>query len=159
MLIIDDDRVVTTVFKAHLSTHYPEAQIDTINQAKAVPSYDVYFIDNDFEGEHLAYDLIKAIRQIEPQALIVTLSRTIDLNTLRKLLNLGCNAAYSKQDPNQSADARDVISNYLSILEKQRCSPQPRRAFADTISSLFGLLEEWNKRLSIDLSKDTSSAR
>lgn len=159
MLVIDDDRIVTTVFKAHLQSFFPDAQIDAVNQPTAVPSYDVYFIDNDFDGTHMACDLIKDIRQVEPQALIVALSRTVNLDTLQRLMNLGCNAIYSKQDPVQSEEAREVIANYLSIIAKQKAEPERRNAFSTTISSLFDLLAEWNKRLAVDLSKESKPNR
>lgn len=159
MLLIDDDPVVTTVFKAHLNGSFPNALVEAINQPQAVPGFDVYFVDNDFDGEHLACDLITEIRQVEPQALIVALSSTVNLDTLQKLMNLGCNAIYSKRDPQASADARSVISNYLAILEKQNATSQSRGAFSSTVASLFELLGEWNRRLSIDLSKDASSNR
>jgi len=159
MLVIDDDPVVTTVFKAHLSSIYENVQIDTVNEPKAIPSYDIYFIDNDFNGEHLACELIEQIREVEPQTLIVALSRTVNLNTLQKLMNLGCNAIYNKRDLQQSADARMVISNYISFLEKQSANGENRNVFSNTVSSLFELLGEWNKRLSFDLSGESKTAR
>jgi|GEM_PF-1315244 len=157
-LIMDDDTVVTSVFKAHLGAHFPWVKIHVSNQPIAEPGYDVYFIDNNFDGKHLAAILIDQIRQLEPQALIVTLSATLDLNALRQLVNLGCNAVYSKQAPIESSDARRVIGNYLGIIDRQLTDSENRNSFSDTVSSLFQLLDAWNRRLGANLAKGQKSA-
>ena len=93
-MIVDDDTIVTTVIQAHLQKHFPHATIKAVNAPIIEPGHDVYFIDNDFGGLHLATSLIMQIREIEPQALVLALSTTLSLHSLRKLVNQGCNAVY-----------------------------------------------------------------
>jgi len=146
-LIVDDDQVVTSFFRAHLGCHFPKALVEVENRPWIAPGYDVYFVDNDFGGKRMATKLISEIREIEPQALVVALSATLELDTLRRLVNLGCNAVYSKRNPDLSSDAREVIANYLSVVERKHALGTRRSRFTSTVASLFDLLAEWNKRL------------
>ncbi len=145
-LIIDDDQIVTKVFKVHLQSHYPNAIIDTSNAPLALPGYDIYFLDNDFDGLKLATSLIKEIREHSPQSLVVSMSRTHSLTSMQHLINLGCNAVYSKNDLQNATEAREVISNYIEVLSVQNTEKRERR-FQTLIRSIHELMRQWNQRL------------
>ena len=147
MAILDDDPIVSKVMRVHLLNSFPEATVEVYNDPVVEPGFDIYFLDNDFNGRQLGLKLLRDIRRISPHALVVALSNTLDLETVTKLTNGGCNAVYNKRFPQNSDDARDVIRNYLAVLAQMR-SRKNGFSMADMIHSMKRLLGEWNQRLS-----------
>jgi len=145
-LILDDDQIVATVMHRHLGTCFPNAIIEISTEALALPNYDIYFIDNDFGGKQLAFTLLNQIREISPFALVVAMSNTLDLRVMKELVNGGCNAVYDKRFPEQSNAAREVIQNYISIVE-EKSSRSNQNTLIEVIRSIKTLLWQWNKRL------------
>jgi DNA-binding NarL/FixJ family response regulator len=90
--------------------------------------------------------LLRKIRQVSPNALVVALSNTLDLETMEQLMNGGCNAVYNKRFPERSADARAVIRNYLEIVSGLKAGRAPGK-ITDVARSLRQLVSEMNKRL------------
>ncbi len=146
MVILDDDPIVTTVIREHIQTCYPIAEVRAYNEPVIKGGYDVYFVDNDFNGKRLASILVSQIREISPNALVVALSSTLDLDELRRLVNQGCNVVYNKRFPQKSQDAREVIDNYIKVLRENQ-GFQKRGRFIDLLGSLRSLLDQWNVRL------------
>lgn len=146
-LLIDDDAIITVLFKRHLENYFPNAEINYTNQPKIEPGYDVYFIDNDFDGKRLARALANEIRRFEPQAFIVALSLTIDFYQLKGLVNSGCNAVYSKNAPESSDEARLAIREHLAAVRETTALAQTSGSLNTTIKSLSSLLRRWNSRL------------
>ena len=150
-LIMDDDSIVTTLFKRHFETHFPDAEIDCVNKPEAEPGYDVYFIDNDFGGRRLARQIADEIRRFQPNAFIVTLSLTIDFHQLRELVNSGCNAVYSKNTPDSSVDVRKAIREYLIAKEEAATLEKSGKTINFTLQSITSLIRQWNRRLQTNL--------
>ncbi|MEX0326957.1 MAG: response regulator [Puniceicoccaceae bacterium] len=146
MLILDDDPIVARMMRVHLLNAFPEAEVDICLEAMVPPEYDIYFLDNDFNGRLMGLRLLRNIRQISPHALVVALSNTLDMETMEQLMNGGCNAVYNKRYPERSRDARDVIRNYLDIVKKLK-SGRASGKITDVARSLKQLVSEMNKRL------------
>ncbi len=150
MLIVDDDPVVTSVLAQNFKVIFPGAVVSTTNEPIIEPGYDVYFLDNDFDGSLMAKSLIKSVREIEPEALVVALSATLDFDTLRILINCGCNAVYDKRSLEASVEARRIVRNYVAAL-KERHDSKLDSGFGGIVRSMRGLLFEWNRRLDVQL--------
>lgn len=146
ILVVDDDPVVTRVIGQHLRVTFPDCEVNVSNKPEILPGYNVYFIDNDFDGQHMAKVLLEQARQLAPHSLVVALSSTLTMEDLQILVNLGCNAVYSKQSPHKSEDAKEVVRQYLTILKERQLSHGPN-GFLELLRSIKGLLSQWNQRL------------
>ena len=147
LCIIDDDPIFTAVLKARLQNQFPDLSIETESDPVISPGYDIYFIDNDFNGDSLISVLLRQIRELNPNALVVASSNTLDAEKLVELMNGGCNAAYEKSAPEGCAEVFSVIENYLSVLKRQ-LSLNNGKPLQGLVQSLQSLLREWNRRLS-----------
>ena len=150
IIVIDDDSIVTSVIRHHLKTNFPQAVIEVSNEPIVRPGYDIYFLDNDFGGLPMAKSLLQQVREASPHALVVALSNTLDLEVMRDLINGGCNIVYDKRYPADSIEARQVIYNYLAVLE-DRHNQVNRPGLIDLANSLKRLLGEWNARLNKEI--------
>ena len=146
MLILDDDPIASAVIRKQLQLSFPEAVVDIQHDPQVLPGYDVYLVDNDFNGKYLAGHLVKEARSLSPSALIVSLSSTLDLSTLYEMVNDGCNAVFDKGNPHESWQAKQVIRNYLTVLSDAYLS-RKKFSVVQLLFSLKRLLKEWNTRL------------
>lgn len=146
IIIIDDDPIIAAVMKHHLKGNFPNAYISSTNEPVIRPGYDIYFLDNDFGGTLLAKSLLREIRELSPHSLVVALSNTLDVAVMQDLMNGGCNVVYNKKNPADSSDAREVIHNYISILE-ERYNQKSSPSLVSLVGSVKQLLGAWNTRL------------
>lgn len=63
-----------------------------------------------------------------------------------QMVNDGCNAVFDKQDPQDSHQAKQVISNYISVL-KEASNLRGKGLVPGLVASVGRLLREWNQRL------------
>lgn len=145
--IIDDDPIAALSMRHRLNLKFPECTVNTYLEPIVTPMLDIYFVDNDFNGQAMATALLREIRELNPNALVVVMSSTLDNETLQKLMNGGCNAVYDKARPHDGEAVFDVIANYMQVLTQIRKS-QTRNPFGRAITSLSELLKQWNQRLS-----------
>ncbi|MGB0258145.1 MAG: hypothetical protein ACPGES_05810 [Coraliomargarita sp.] len=144
--IIDDDPIAATVMRARLRILFPECSITIYDKPVVEPHLDVYFVDNDFGGNALATELLREIRKLNPDALVVAMSATLRSHTLKDLMNGGCNAVYDKNQSNTGDPVFEVMANYLKALSQTR-STHTRTPFTETVLSVRDLLHKWNQRL------------
>lgn len=144
--IIDDDPIAATVMRARLRIQFPECSITIYDKPVVEPHLDVYFVDNDFDGSALATELLSEIRKLNPNALVVAMSATLESDTLKALINGGCNAVYDKNQPRNGEPVFEVIGNYFDVLDRLRTA-QTHSPFGRVVISLRDLLHEWNQRL------------
>ncbi len=154
--IIDDDPIAAGCMRARLQQSFPRTSVTIYNQPVVTPTLDIYFVDNDFDGKCMATTLLHEIRELNPNALVVAMSATLEQPTLLELMNGGCNAVYDKNHPHDCGAVFEVIENYLSVLERLRAS-HTRNPFGGVVLSLRELLHEWNIRLSKNHLKVTRS--
>ena len=145
--IIDDDPVAANCMSARLKLKYPDIAISIYSEPVVTPTLDVYFVDNNFNGQYMATKLLQEIRELNPNALVIAMSSSLNNETLQKLMNGGCNAVYDKNRPHESKAVFDVINNYLNVLNQVRGEAK-RSPFGGAVQSLRELLKEWNARLS-----------
>jgi DNA-binding NarL/FixJ family response regulator len=148
VLVLDDDPMAAAMIKARIHQYLPGSHVQLEAQPKASPGYDIYFIDNDFDGQAMGHDLIEEVRRLAPRALVVAFSGTLDAALLRRLMNLGCDAVCDKSHPEEFPDALRTVRDYVDLLEVEaRPNQNARLGLVDLVQSLRGLLKDWNRRL------------
>ena len=123
--------------------------------------FDVWFLDNEFEGRKLAPELTVEVREKNPDALIFACSATLDASCLKELLNAGADGACDKSLPEDLISAMGVIRAYAAELPARRAGGRgrPRGGVLGAIESIRGLLREWNSRLDREETASQEHAR
>jgi len=145
-LIIDDDTDAAEWLSFLLRSRFPHLEIVTRLTPNISGPFDLYFVDNDFHGTCLAGELACAIRAVNPKALIVAVSARLDVSTLKRLVNVGCDGACDKSDPHDLARMQSIVAAYMDRTDEERRHPNGQ-GFFGAIRSIRGLLREWNHRL------------
>ena len=134
-----------------LKKRFPELQVDTQLQPLASSAYDIYILDNDFEGHPLAAELAEQIKQAQPDSLVVALSGTLSTETLKRLLNCGCDGAFDKGLQSDIDQLFRLIQSYIddaAHISKDR--RKHRASVLDTAQAIAGLIRDWNRRLELE---------
>lgn len=148
ILLVDDDPMALSFLEFRLRGALPAFECETRTEPNIDGDYDVYFLDNDFQGRRVAAELASRIRREKPLALIIAFSGTLDQQTLKNLINAGCSGACDKSQPGDLDEALKVTKTYLEQLAQQRDREKPQRGgFTEAIRSIRGLLDSWNTRL------------
>ena len=95
-LLLDDDENVLAILRHFLKQRIPYIQVEVSCQPNLAAGYDIYLIDNDFNGRHLGSCLAKEAREQAPDALIIAYSSKLDRNLLKHLINSNCDGAFDK---------------------------------------------------------------
>jgi DNA-binding NarL/FixJ family response regulator len=148
-LLVDDDVWFQRAFQARFESQLPQIPLEVRSEPNVSGDYAVYLIDNQFWGEARAGELARQIRQTNPEALVIALSSSLDVVTLKTLINEGCNGACEKGNHAEMMSMFDVIRKFFKkkgISDKQTPVPGGSGMVA-TIRSIADLLREWNSRL------------
>ena len=148
--IIDDDPIVSKVMKKRILAKFPDSEVITTTEPVVAPDKHIYLVDNDFSGDRMAVHLLRQIRELNPNALVIAMSSSLDQKALEELMNGGCNAVYNKSNQAQADEIFAVIDNYVNIISNQHTLVNAR-PLAGILQSLQNLIQQWNKRLSKDL--------
>lgn len=153
-LILDDDPIAHDLLAYRLKQRFADMDIECRLDPKTAGDFDVYFVDNDFDGHLLAPDLVRQVRSRHPHAHIVVFSSVLDAATLKSLVNQGCDVACDKSKPSDIEHAMRSVEKYLSKrLESSRLQRMQSRGLLGTVHSIVELLRQWNRRL--ELSRDS----
>lgn len=144
-LLLDDDEYALEYLKAVLLDSYPELEIETRMRPDVTGEFDLYFLDDDFEGIRLAGKLARRIRTINPDAVILAFSASLGPSTLRELLTAGCSGVCDKKVPTDMPTMLRALGRCIEELELVRGNRKPKRA--NRLHTLRGLFREWNHRL------------
>lgn len=144
-LLLDDDEYALEYLKAVLLERFPELDVEIRLRPDPTGSFDLYFIDDDFEGVRLAGKLARKVRAQDPGAVVLAFSASLDERTLKELLNAGCNGVCDKKVPGDMPAMLDAVAR--SIDEIQRARREPPRDAVHLFSTLRALFKEWNRRL------------
>ena len=143
-LVLDDDQYALDFLAAILEDRYPGLSIDTKLVPEPVPGYDLYFLDDDFEGVRLAGELARRIRTQSPESLILAFSASLDARTLRELLLAGCNGVCDKKVTSDLPEMLNTLDRCIETLEADRRGAQAAEGVLSTVRTLFST---WNQRL------------
>ena len=137
LLVLDDDPWARRLIEHRVRARFPSLSISATAEPAAAPGYDIYLVDNEFDGDRVATGLVAELRRVAPEAAIVVLSAQLDAWTLRRLIASGCNGAFDKCDP----DDWDALEAQIEARLQRR--PRPRGA----LGAARGVLEAWSTRL------------
>jgi CheY-like chemotaxis protein len=142
-LLLDDDPWALELLRGHLEEFFPTLTAVTRLEPDPSGDFDVFLIDNDFNGVDHAEVLARQIRHRLPHALIVAFSATLSATVLRRLINGGCDGACEKANPAELLQLFGIIRAHLGA-RRQRLR---ETGFLGAVRAVRGLLAEWNKRL------------
>jgi DNA-binding NarL/FixJ family response regulator len=143
-LVIDDDILVARMVGLRLASKFPGMRVDATTDPKILSNYDIYLIDNDFNGVPLGTALARRIRNEHPDSLVIALSSTLDAEILKDLLNAGCHGACDK---GSDEDFETLIALIRRFLDTRRAGDESGRGFLGVLRSMTELLRHWNRRL------------
>ena len=146
-LLLDDDPYALEFLQAVLSERYPELQIHARSEPDPTGEYDVYLLDDDFEGVRLAGKLARRIRAQRPEALILAFSASLDGNTLKELLGAGCNGVCDKRVPTDLPEMLDALDRCIQELEERHSEPPSDLSGRYLVKTFRELFQAWNRRL------------
>jgi DNA-binding NarL/FixJ family response regulator len=146
-LLLDDDPYAIELLRAVLSERYPGLEIDVRYDPDPTGEYDVYLLDDDFEGERLAGKLARRIRAQRPEALILAFSASLDARTLKELLGAGCNGVCDKRVPEDLPEMLAALDRCLAEVEERRSEPPSDLSGRYLVKTFRELFRAWNQRL------------
>lgn len=146
-LLVDDDPMALEHLELVLSSRFPDLEITTRNGPDVSGAFDFYFLDNDFEGELLAGKLAREIRAANEGALVVAFSGTLDVETLKRLINAGCDGACEKGVAASWRPILAMVEERLgAMIDSHRREAGAFGGVRHAAGSIRDLLEEWNAR-------------
>lgn len=146
-LLLDDDPYALEFLRAILSERYPGLRIDVRTEPDPTGEYDLYLLDDDFEGVRLAGKLARRIRAQRPEALILAFSASLDGRTLKDLLGAGCNGVCDKRVPADLPEMLAALDRCMRELEEQRSEPPSDLSGRYLVKTFRELFRAWNRRL------------
>jgi N-acetylglucosaminyldiphosphoundecaprenol N-acetyl-beta-D-mannosaminyltransferase len=146
-LLVDDDPMALEHLELVLSSRFPDLEITTRRTPDVAGGFDFYFLDNDFEGELLAGKLAREIRATNEDALVVAFSGTLDVETLKRLINAGCDGACEKGAPASWRPILAMVEERLgAMVASHRREAGAFGGVRHAAGSIRDLLQEWNER-------------
>lgn len=146
-LLVDDDPMAIEHLELVLSSRFPDLEITTRSEPDVSGTFDFYFIDNDFDGVLMAGELAREIRAHAERPMVIAFSGTLDVETLKRLINSGCDGACEK---GVAASWRPMLAMVEERLAEMVAGHRKEAgAFGGVrhaAGSIRELLEEWNER-------------
>jgi DNA-binding NarL/FixJ family response regulator len=146
-LLLDDDPYALEFLRAILSERYPGLSIDVRSEPDPTGEYDLYLLDDDFEGVRLAGKLARRIRAQRPEALILAFSASLDGQTLKDLLGAGCNGVCDKRVPADLPEMLASLDRCIEEVEEQRAERPSDLTGRYLVKTFRELFRAWNQRL------------
>lgn len=146
-LIMDDDQAVLELVSFLMQEQFPELEIDCRSEPDLSGDFDIYLIDNDFNGHHMAAELVESIQQSNPASQVFVFSAQLDIPVLKRLINIGCKGVFDKSDPRELDVMLEAVGEFL---HSPPVNPRTRRSttnIVQLVNSITALIYEWNQRL------------
>ena len=146
-LLVDDDQHALDQLELLLSSRFPDLRIESRTTPDVSGKFDFYFLDNDFDGEHLAGRMASHIRAELPKATIIAFSGVLDIDTLKRLINVGCDGVCDKAEPSNWRPIIELIESRLTdMVDRQRMDHVAFGGVRHSAHSIERLLHDWNER-------------
>jgi len=146
-LLVDDDQHALDQLELLLSSRFGDLRIETRTSPDVSGNYDFYFLDNDFAGERLAAQMAGRIRKARPSATIIAFSGVLDVDTLKHLINVGCDGVCDKAEPSSWRPIIELIDSRLNgMVARQRTDHLAFGGVRHSAHSIERLLRDWNER-------------
>ena len=141
--IIDDDHWAGEAIIALLVDVAGSARFEIRSEPGFDDGRDVYIVDNEFEDGDYGIELVRAIRERNPDATIILCTGTRDRIDLKTAMNAGCNALIEKGHADQRDELTSVIQRHLST----RAMSVNRRGVPTALSDIKSIIAAWNVRM------------
>lgn len=114
------------------------------DEPEALSGFDLYVLDNDFDGVNRAAELATKIRARQPNSLIVAFSACLDAASLKHLINAGCNGAFEKGSREELVRMLQFVVEHLHDSDAHSTG---RRSPLEMVRAITALIRQWNRRL------------
>lgn len=146
-LLVDDDPMALEHLELLLSSRFPDLEITTRRAPDVTGEFDFFFLDNDFEGELMAGKLAREIRRREQRATVVAFSGRLDIETLKRLINAGCDGACEKGVPSSWRPILALVEKRLAeMVDSHKRQAGAFGGVKHAAGSIRDILEAWNER-------------
>jgi len=146
-LLVDDDPMALEHLELLLSSRFPDLELSTRRTPDVSGDFDFYFLDNEFGSELMAGKLAREIRSREKPATIIAFSGRLDVETLKSLINAGCDGAAEKGVPSSWRPILTLVEKRLSdMVTSHRREAGPFGGVRHAAGSIRDILEDWNER-------------
>lgn len=146
-LLLDDEPIFLQVLETQLTSEVEGLVIEKRETPDPSGEFDIYFIDNEFDGVPCAAHLAHEIRAKAPEALVIAFSGTLDAGVLKELLNAGCNGVCDKAVASDLPYALRAARKFAEDRLREATEPAGPVGFLGAIRAISELLKEWNSRL------------
>ena len=144
ILIVDDDEFFCRMLSLKLRRTFPYACVSMRTDAAAHTGYDVYIIDNDFDGICQGAKIAETLSKSAPKALIAMMSGSLDQQTLMRLVNCQASGVFDKGEEQDIERLTALIDAHFASLQLAETQAQ---AAGSTLGELTRFIEGWNERL------------
>jgi len=144
-LVVDDDPHALDQLEILLTSRFPDLEVETRTEPDVSGKYDFYFLDNDFEGKDLAASLAGRVRAEHPSSLVFGFSGTLDVPTLKRLINAGCDGVCDKGEPRSVKPILELMERRMEAMRK-RHAVHALGGVRGAAASIRELLADWNER-------------
>lgn len=146
LLILDDDLHYTGMLALKLKARFPELKVSSSTQKTLINGYDIYILDNDFNGQKCGAKLAEQVREQAPHSLVIILSGTLELDLLKRLVNCHTAGVFDKGNLEELQAMHELIEAYI---QSEATKPVVEKtSFTGTLAGISSLISEWNKKLS-----------
>lgn len=142
--IIDDDPFVVAHLRQAFGKRLPDVTVEGIAEPVAPAGFDVYVVDREFDGDAHGGEVVRRIRALAPQSLVLAYSAYLDREFLRGLLREGCAGAFDKGSLEELDAMIAIVAEHLAT---DRSRTAALRGFGETVRAISSLVREWNLRL------------
>jgi uncharacterized protein involved in exopolysaccharide biosynthesis/MinD-like ATPase involved in chromosome partitioning or flagellar assembly len=142
--IIDDDPFVVAHVREAFGQRLPGVTVEGIAEPVAPAGFDVYVVDQEFDGEARGKEVVRRIRAVAPDSLVLAYSAYLDREFLRGLLREGCAGAFDKGSLEELDAMIGIVADHLAA---ERRPGGAMRGFGETVRAISSLVREWNLRL------------
>lgn len=145
-LLCDDDPMALEHLELLLSARFPELEIETRTHPNVSGNFDFYFLDNDFDGQLLAGQLAREIRARDRAATVIAFSGRLDVGTLKRLINAGCDGVCEKGAQGSWRPMLALVEGRLAeMVEGHQKEAGPFGGVKHAAGSIRDLLKGWNE--------------
>lgn len=145
-LLVDDDPMALEHLELLLSSRFPDLELTTRRVPDVSGDFDFYFLDNEFGGELLAGKLAREIRARAKPATVVAFSGRLNIDTLKSLINAGCDGAAEKGVPSSWRPILTLVEQRLAdMVASHRRAAGPFGGVKHAAGSIRDILEQWNE--------------
>jgi len=148
LIILDDDQHYAGMLGLQIKHRFPELAVTSSNKGDVPAGYDVYILDNDFNGTKKGARLAEKARSLSPESLVLVVSGTLEISLLKRLVNCHAAGAFDKSKTDDIESMFTLVEKYLETPVIKR--EQSKASLKSTLKGISHLLSEWNERLAYE---------